>query len=453
MAISYAPYIESTIPAFGPVLKIPYQMNKAVNWDQVIYFVAKIMDVNNNLITYLTTEDKTKNVLSFSTNNSLKAEQYYKIQLAYAVDRTTEYADLTYSSIGIGKYFGNTNPSITMTPPTNNIITVTYDPKTSNENLYSWVITNLQGTILQEILHTSNTNSLSFLYTGTVAKYIQAKTVNGYVTDEDKENIVLEPLEIKNELSNQTAEYKIGDHKITLPKDTTCLKVINDQYCPFKTTDFCVEVGDTGIYYDLNTLAKIITKIKFQNQELDLDFVDYEDMYLQDISKTLCIKFNPKVSSFKTTLQESKQDTIGGKYPFFYRNGTLGYKEFSINGLISYHMDENEEFMKQEKLGLSAAADKAPTHNLTGYNIAAERKFRNAVLDWLNNGEVKLFKSPTEGMFLVRLMNISLSPEEKLGRMIYSFSATAYEVDEINYETLLKHKLISKIEGIDYVIR
>jgi hypothetical protein len=50
-------------------------------------------------------------------------------------------------------------------------------------------------------------------------------------------------------------------------------------------------------------------------------------------------------------------------------------------------------------------------------------------------------------------MNISLSPEDKLGRMIYSFSATAYEVDEINYETLLKHKLISKIEGIDYVIR
>jgi hypothetical protein len=113
-------------------------------------------------------------------------------------------------------------------------------------------------------------------------------------------------------------------------------------------------------------------------------------------------------------------------------------------------MDENEEFISKAKLGLSTAA---PTHNLTGYNITAERKFRNAVLDWLNNGEVKLFKSPTEGMFLVRLMNISLSPEDKLGRMIYSFSATAYEIDEINYATLLKHKLIPKIEGIDYVIR
>ena len=39
------------------------------------------------------------------------------------------------------------------------------------------------------------------------------------------------------------------------------------------------------------------------------------------------MKYNPKISSFKETIQEAKQDTLGGKYPFFFRNGNLGYKE------------------------------------------------------------------------------------------------------------------------------
>jgi hypothetical protein len=62
-------------------------------------------------------------------------------------------------------------------------------------------------------------------------------------------------------------------------------------------------------------------------------------MFLFDGKKQLRIAFNPKVSSFKTTLQEAKIDTLGGKYPFFYRNGALAYKEFPISGLISINMD------------------------------------------------------------------------------------------------------------------
>ena len=57
------------------------------------------------------------------------------------------------------------------------------------------------------------------------------------------------------------------------------------------------------------------------------------------------------------------------------------------------------------------------------------------VLEWLNNGDPKLFRSPAEGNFVVRLMNVSLSPEERLGRMLHSFSCTVYEcapLDEVN---------------------
>jgi len=38
---------------------------------------------------------------------------------------------------------------------------------------------------------------------------------------------------------------------------------------------------------------------------------------------------------------ENKTDTIGSKYPFITRSGVVHYKEFSLSGLISYHMDND----------------------------------------------------------------------------------------------------------------
>jgi hypothetical protein len=51
------------------------------------------------------------------------------------------------------------------------------------------------------------------------------------------------------------------------------------------------------------------------------------------------------VSSFKSTILETKIDTIGGHYPFVFRNGNVEYKEFPISGLITLLSDENELFM------------------------------------------------------------------------------------------------------------
>jgi len=54
-------------------------------------------------------------------------------------------------------------------------------------------------------------------------------------------------------------------------------------------------------------------------------------------------------------------------------------------------------------------------------NIALEREFKMNVLEWLNNGKPKLFKSPYEGNFIVRLLNNSLTPIKELGRMLHNF--------------------------------
>jgi hypothetical protein len=67
---------------------------------------------------------------------------------------------------------------------------------------------------------------------------------------------------------------------------------------------------------------------------------------LFDGERQLKIRYNPKVSSFKSTVLETKVDTIGGKYPFVFRNGRVEYKEFPISGLISLQSDPNELFLK-----------------------------------------------------------------------------------------------------------
>jgi hypothetical protein len=142
------------------------------------------------------------------------------------------------------------------------------------------------------------------------------------------------------------------------------------------------------------------------------------------------LAFNPKISSFKKTVLESKVDTLGGKYPFFFRNGNTNYKEFPISALISMLGDDNEFFFKwkdssevSENTSLSAhASDFNTSTDLVGFNLMREREFKLEVLEWLTNGKPKLFRSPTEGNYIIRLMNVSLSPEDKLGRMIHSFN-------------------------------
>jgi len=57
-----------------------------------------------------------------------------------------------------------------------------------------------------------------------------------------------------------------------------------------------------------------------------------------------------------------------------------------------------------------------------------------------------MFKSATEGNYLVRLLNVSLTPEDKLGRMLHSFSATAYEIEKLTYENLIDLNFISAVD-------
>lgn len=185
---------------------------------------------------------------------------------------------------------------------------------------------------------------------------------------------------------------------------------------------------------------------------------NFEFAYFYDGEVQLALKFNNKISSYKTTVLEQKQDTLGSKYPVISRNGDTAYKEFPIEGMISLWQDfEQFTFVKDLREGLVFGASKlVPARkykdlqdnylfntNQTSQNLFIERMFREKVHEFLNNGELKLFKSATEGNHIIRLMNISLTPEESLHRMIYRFNATAYEMADYDYSSLVQNGIIA----------
>ena len=227
-------------------------------------------------------------------------------------------------------------------------------------------------------------------------------------------------------------------------------RLTNQKPSSFHFYDFSVKQGVKYIYAIQQFNMSKLHSTKILSPQVSVDF---EDMFLFDGERSLRIRFNPKMSSFKTTHLEKKIETIGSKYPFVFRNGAVGYKEFPVEGLISYNMDENQRFFTREELynfyrQNEKAREKALNSkyieyqrktDLTEDNILLERNFKIAVLDWLNNGEPKLFKSATEGNFIVRLINISLNPEDALGRMLHSFKATAVEIAECTLENLSKY--------------
>ena len=72
------------------------------------------------------------------------------------------------------------------------------------------------------------------------------------------------------------------------------------------------------------------------------------------------------------------------------------------------------------------------------------------MIEFLEDGQPKLFKSLTEGNIIVRLMDVSLSPQTQLNNYIYSFNATAIEIDDINISNYFKYNILTQNGESDF---
>lgn len=560
----YPPQIAGTIPAFyGSTLAVPFTMNKTVSWSEINGFRVKLKSISNNeLILYKEVAilgeyiNKDKNVVYFPIDqNILKEGTSYKLQLAYTDTNST---DGYYSTVGIVKYTHKPNLKIdgleegTLSgsiseyigvysqvggDATEKVYSYRFDIKDSNKNLIE-----TSGDLIHNHENDDESDKTYDRYkiksnledNQTYTIQYSVKTANGLEESTSNYRIIKQTTvdaEIKADLiASMNEENGYVDIQLIGKKDSDgieetgagtfliCRSSSEDSYgswsevCRFALygdtpsnyhwRDFTVQHGYDYIYslQQYNKEYQIYSNRMLSNTVT----ASFEHSFLFDGKRQLKIKYNPKVSSFKTNVLETKTNTIGGQYPFFFRNGNVNYKEFPISGLISYLSDEEELFLTNEELLLDDYSDLTRKHtlnntitsndsdyfynmldanlayklqdeyrqrelstsnenllakqrlrttNIEDYNIVAERIFKMKVLEWLNNGEPKLFRSPGEGNFIVRLMNSSLTPNDQLSRMIHTFSTTATEVDDYNYEKLGDYDMIEIADPVVQQLR
>lgn len=513
MAKLYPPYINGTIPAFyysegTAEIVVPFTMNKAVAIGEVAGFALKIKTINGDVKGVLQTNISNIDIISnasvtFFTDMTFLVGQYYKVQLAY-IDTTGVIG--YYSTVGVLKC---------TTKPIVQIEGLQFGQANTHNYSYTGTYSQLGGDVTEKmysyqfVLYDSDNNIIA-----DSGEQIHNTSLDDVPYESHEEFLINKDLEIHrayyiqfivvttNKLVVHSSKYRIAQRRSVaadINADLVAGRNFNNGYIllslvdkadpvisgtflisrsssknnyqweelkrfdlhsvPPETwsyNDYTVEQGITYRYSLQQYNSQGVYSERIISNSLTMDF---EDMFLYDGERQLRIRYNPKVTTFKADVLETKIDTIGSQFPYISRNGNVNYKEFALSGLISYLSDENEKFISMKELGLDGYSDplspygKYKTTNLVDYNIAAERIFKNEVLNWLNNGKVKLFKSPAEGNFLVRLMNVSLSPTDSLSRMLHTFSATAYEIADFSSDTLAQYGLIDPREMLETQMR
>ena len=482
--IRYAPIIADTIPAFTNTIKIPFTHNPAVDWNEVVGFTLIIKDITTSqkVINEILIEkpENIPNEITFNLTETLIEGNYYKLQLAYydieEIEGEGKSKTGPYSSVSIGRYIvsapsfsitnlkleaENSNIEIYQGEYSHNLETLyqyRYDFYENNNLVQTsdWIFYKgeepLKPFILLRDLEINDDYKIKFSII-TINGYKETKEYDIYKNEDSilfynielkvsQDHIALENGYVELEIIFDTEEEPYGTYEI-LRKPVS--SKVWEYFLDFDYTeniknkkhiwkDFTVSPGIEYVYgIRLKEGDNITEKI------LSDSFIpQFDSIFLSDGEKQLCIRFNPKVSNFKTTIAEQKTNTIGNKFPIFFKNPVQNYKEFSISGLISYHIDNENFFMDlEDKVNYEYG-----TTNLTNDNFGLEKLFKLKVLDWLNNGNPKLFRSPAEGSYIVRLTGVSLSPNEQLANMIHTFQASASECMEMTQQNLKDNDLI-----------
>ena len=203
---------------------------------------------------------------------------------------------------------------------------------------------------------------------------------------------------------------------------------------------------------------------------------EFYDAILSRGEKQYNIKYNYTVSNMKPVVNRAKIDTLGGRYPKFAENAILNYKQFSIKGMISAEADAYQKFLEKKKVysgnlnnyysaykensGIKDLARNDfqewikdtsrdyPQSNMVGdtsYRFLTttendwmwEREFREELVEWLNDGEPKLYRSMPEGSMVVMLTDVNLTPMQGRSRLNWDFTTTVYEIAEADSLELL----------------
>ena len=171
----------------------------------------------------------------------------------------------------------------------------------------------------------------------------------------------------------------------------------------------------------------------------------FDHAFLTGEGTQLCVKFNPQINSYKINVGDGVISPIGSQYPYISRNGNMYYRSFSLSGTIAYEMDSQHHFASRSSIygdWIQVYGSYFVNRYFNQQNDrVTQRKFRELVMAYLYDDMPKLFRSTPEGNILVRLTDVTLSPKNEIGRIVYDFSCTATEIGEASVENCKMYKI------------
>ena len=286
-------------------------------------------------------------------------------------------------------------------------------------------------------------------------------------------NITVQPLSYRGAIEITIRDYSSNELPLTITRElayspsssAVTIATINTQTAdPITFIDNTIESGVAYKYFVNTTQSSIVSCC-------------YDDIFISGGNRELRLAFNPTVSGLKYNVQDSIIPTLGGAFPKIRRNGKMKYRTFSLSGLLTLNAEINDTFDLNNIIFNDSRRRTTPDFNTTfdfsnslffehepddselkksfrycdsllnsgaisraEYNQTMEKLYRDAVIDYLHEHKMRLFRSPTEGVICVYLTNIALTPNAQLGRCIYDFSCQATEIMEFGNKALLSIK-------------
>jgi hypothetical protein len=112
-------------------------------------------------------------------------------------------------------------------------------------------------------------------------------------------------------------------------------------------------------------LNDILYSTKAVKTENPVGLPDFHDAIIYRQGRHVPLRYNFKVSTLKPTVNRTKVDTLGGKYPKFVENGSINYKVLSVTGTISSQMDDAKYFMPDDMSTKTALYNRKYLEGLT----------------------------------------------------------------------------------------
>ena len=309
--------------------------------------------------------------------------------------------------------------------------------------------------ILKVFIETKNgytsTKTLPFTTTARGSDTLEAD-VTAYIVEEDGYAVIQVVSKNDKDTMNVTLCRTSAESNFSAWEDIANITVVEEKldwsYC-----DFTIESGQ---YYQYGAQIRDIRGRRGTRVKSLPVMGEFEDAFLVEKgeslsnAKQLKLRYDFKVNTLNRIVSESKTDTIGSQYPYVRRNGNMYYRELQCTGLITGFMDNSDLFTSDSELyhGTETAQKYAEIRDaistkVNQYDFTYEREFREAVEEFLLNSKVKLFKSLQEGNMFVKLMNVSFTPRQGLNRLLYDFTATFVEVDEVTIPNLNKYGMLT----------